>query len=157
MLARTHFAFGILAGVLALPLFDFSSIVQYVVYFLIIHLAVLLPDCDHPASSINKKIKVTKIATFFFSHRGLLHSIFPPILLSILLYYYANYFIAGAFFIGYFSHLLSDTLTVAGVRLFYPFIDLKISGIIRTGHLSERIIFYLVVVGIIVRIYYLVF
>ena len=157
MLARTHFAFGILAGVLALPMFDFSSIFQYAVYFLIIHLAVLLPDCDHPESSINKKVKVTKLVTFFFSHRGLLHSIFQPLIFSALLYYYANYFIAAAFFIGYFSHLLSDALTVNGIRFLHPLFSFKISGFVRTGHLSESIVFYLIVVGIIVRIYYLVF
>ena len=128
MLARTHFAFGILAGVLALPMFDFSSIFQYAVYFLIIHLAVLLPDCDHPESSINKKVKVTKLVTFFFSHRGLLHSIFPPLIFSALLYYYANYFIAAAFFIGYFSHLLSDALTVNGIRFLHPLFSFKISA-----------------------------
>ena len=157
MLARTHFAFGILTGVLLIDFFQFSSIAQYIVYFLIIHLAVLLPDCDHPESSINKRVKVTKVLTFFVSHRGILHSIFPPIIFSILLYYYANYFIAGAFFIGYFSHLLSDALTVNGINFLYPLINFKISGPIRTGHLSEKIIFWAVVIGIILRIYYLVF
>lgn len=157
MLARTHFVFGILAGVLAIDLFQFNSIFQYIVYFLIIHLAVLLPDCDHPESSVNKKIKVTKIVTFFVSHRGILHSIFPPIFLSVLLYYYANYFIAGAFLMGYFSHLLSDALTVNGIRFLQPIFNFKIAGPIRTGHLSESVVFYLVVAGIVVRLYFLVF
>ena len=157
MLNKTHFVFGILFGLLALPLVTIDSFFRYVIYFLLIALGVLLPDMDHSESYINRKLIITKIFAFVFKHRGFLHSIYFPLILGIIMWLYFGFFYGFALFIGYISHILSDALTVSGVNLLHPFSHLHIRGFVKTGSLLERIIFYFVIGLIIIRLYYLLF
>lgn len=50
--------------------------------------------------------------------------------------------IAFPFFLGYASHLLLDSFTVKGVRLFYPFKRVY-AGKFKTGKKSETLAFAL--------------
>jgi inner membrane protein len=61
-------------------------------------------------------------------------------LLSALIYLLNKY--AGvAFFLGYLLHLLIDSLTPQGVKLFWPLTNFKIRFIIKSGSIIEEIIF----------------
>ena len=51
------------------------------------------------------------------------------------------------FFVGFSSHLILDSLTIRGVSLFFPFSRKKFSGIIKTGGISETIIFVIFLIA----------
>ncbi len=65
-------------------------------------------------------------------HRGVMHSIFPAILFSLLLSL-INHVFGIAFLLGYLFHLFEDGLTKSGVCLFNPFKFLCMYGKIKTG------------------------
>lgn len=142
MLAKTHIAFGVLFGILALSFFSPNNLWAY---FVLIVLGVLLPDIDHVNSKINNTIKVTKAVPLFFKHRGFFHSIFPAILILILFKLFSNLDYGIALFIGYFAHLFSDGLTVSGVNLLHPVAKMHMKGFIKTGSIAETLVFIAVV------------
>lgn len=150
MLARTHSVFGILFGLICMRLLNFNSVSDYLAYFLLIQISVLLPDLDHPKARIHNNIIFSKIIAFIFKHRGFLHSIFPPIILAFFLQFYLGRFYALPVLIGYFSHLISDGLTKQGVKLFYPFFNFKLRGLLKTGSKTEKVLFYVIIFLIII-------
>ena len=65
-------------------------------------------------------------------HRKALHNVFIPMLLAFIFYWLLPYLDVNRvfvvpFLIGWLSHLLLDTLTIKGVYLFYPILDVGIS------------------------------
>jgi inner membrane protein len=83
------------------------------------------------------------IFNFLFKHRGALHSITFCIILTIILALFSQK-LALPFFLGYAIHLLADSFTITGIRAFWPS-KKEIKWIIRTGGLTEKIIFYLLI------------
>jgi len=66
-----------------------------------------------------------------FKHRRLLHNVFAPVVISIIInYFLTNYDfpvisqlknkIIASFLVGYYSHLFLDSLTYRGIDLFWP-------------------------------------
>jgi len=88
----------------------------------------LLPDIDHPSSIIGQRFKwVSLLIAKLFGHRGFTHSLLA-ILSGIILirtdifaYWFFPPDVLHAMIIGYFSHLLADMLTPAGIPLLWPF------------------------------------
>ncbi len=156
MLARTHFVFGVLFGVIFLPLVKINGVFGYAAYFFLVQLGVLFPDLDHPKASFHNVFFVSKIIPVLFSHRGFFHSIFPPAIISWFFLRFLDKFFALPFFIGYSSHLLGDALTVQGVRFFYPLMNFRIRGFLSTGSFAENVIFYIIIFFVIIRIYSLI-
>ncbi len=144
MLAKTHVAFGVLAGLLTLK---YATISNELLFITLVILGVFLPDVDHPESKVNNTLKITKIIPFFFSHRGFFHSIFAAALVFGALWYWAGFIYGFGLFVGYLSHLLSDALTVSGVNFLHPVAKFKIRGPVQTGTIVETVIF-LAVIGI---------
>lgn len=133
MLAKTHLSITILFVLL------FFSHISHKLSFVIFSLvATLIPDVDSQFSELGKK-KVFRIFQLFLKHRGILHSILFLIILSVLL---ALFYPVAAFpfFLGYGLHLISDSFTVSGVRIFYPFKRVY-SGVLRTGTRAETSVF----------------
>ena len=141
MLAFTHLAFGLLAGLLTLPLVQPDNLITYIV---LCTAAALLPDIDHRGSTINRMFRVTKLISALFRHRGIFHSIWPALFLGAILWYATTSTIAAAVAIGYLSHLLADSFTKEGVNWLYPLAKFKISGFITTGAFLEMIVLILV-------------
>jgi len=141
MLARTHVAFGLLAGILTLM---YADIANQLLFIVLVILGVFLPDVDHPESKVNNTLKITKIVPFFFSHRGFFHSIFAALAVFGLLWYFVGFIYGFGLFVGYLSHLLSDALTVSGVNFLHPILSFKIRGPVHTGTFIETIVFLLV-------------
>ncbi len=154
MIGKTHLLFGILLGIFYLDYFKFSG--NKVLFFIIIGLASLLPDIDHPNSIIGRKIKpISSIINFLFGHRKLLHSIFflaAVGLLSFLLW--PLYFIPT--FIGLLSHILLDTLSKEGLNLLYPFNIIDIKGFIKVGGLIENLFFFCLLILIVLKVFFLI-
>lgn len=137
---RTHLIFSFLIGLLIINSFNIQNRIIFIIILLI---ASALPDIDSYKSKIGKKIKpISFLINLFFRHRGIFHSVFVLILISLLIMLVSNE-IAAAFFIGYLSHLILDSLTPKGVMFFYPFSKRRTKGFIRTGSLFENILFIL--------------
>lgn len=144
MLAKTHVAFGILAGLLTL---QYAHVSNQLLFIALVVAGVFLPDVDHPTSKVNNTMKVTKIIPFFFAHRGFFHSIFAALLVFAILWKFVGFIYGFGLFVGYLSHLLSDAMTVSGVNFLHPIGKFKIRGPVQTGTFMETIVF-LAVIGL---------
>lgn len=91
----------------------------------------IIPDIDHPNSHLGKKLNIFSIGiNTLYGHRGLTHSPLFALILSIILIFLSSFFygvpqlLYSQFVIGisvgYFSHLLLDSLTISGIPLLYP-------------------------------------
>lgn len=125
--------------------------------------AALVPDLDGSESTLEHltilSLKPFKIPAYvvgkMFKHRGFLHSLMALALLSfILLGFFPNLpkEIVYASLLGYFSHLVTDALTPAGIPWLYPYEDWRPSLLpdflcIRTGSFAETIFFVGLLVG----------
>jgi inner membrane protein len=141
MLAKTHLAFGALAALVMLIFIDVPNVL---LFFFLVLLGTYIPDIDQSESKINRKLIFTKIIPMFVRHRGLFHSILAAIILSVVLWFALGSVYGFGIFIGYLSHLVSDGLTVSGVRIFQPFSKFRIRGPIKTGTYGEYGIFVIV-------------
>jgi len=132
-----------LIGLLIISSFDIQNKTIFIIILLI---ASVLPDIDSYKSKIGKKVKpLSFLINIFLGHRGIFHSVFLLILISLLIML-ASYEITIAFFVGYLSHLILDSLTPEGVMFFYPFSKKKTKGFIRTGSLWENIFFFILII-----------
>ena len=145
MLAFTHLAFGLLSGLLALPLVKPESTATFLI---VTAAAALLPDIDHHGSTINRIFFFTKLVPMLFRHRGFFHSIWPAAIIGAILFYTTTPTIASAVVLGYLSHLLADSFTREGVNWLYPLFKFKIQGFITTGTLLETVVLC-VIIGLI--------
>lgn len=140
MLLKTHIALSVFFILLL-----WGSVTGRTAFAVIMLLATLIPDIDSASSLINKKIRPFDIiSNLLFKHRGALHSITLCIILTIILALFSQK-LALPFFIGYSIHLLADSFTVTGIRAFWPSKKV-IKWIIRTGGLTERIVFCLAII-----------
>ena len=145
MMWFTHLVFGLFLGLLSLR---FVSPASPWLFVFLASLAALFPDVDHPHSLINKKFALTRWASHLLTHRGFFHSLFPVILLYLLVVPFSKD-IAFALSLGYLSHVFIDGFTKMGVNLLYPFTSLRLQGFIETGSVAEWLVFGIVVVGIV--------
>ena len=142
MLALTHLVFAAICAFFLVNIFSFSHPVHF---FLLFCFAALLPDIDHPGSTLGRKLwPLSLLISFFFGHRGFFHSLFVPLLFLGLAWYFNFLWIGLALAGGYCAHLVTDALTLSGVRPFW--FGPKVKGIVRTGGLLELIFLFLLVV-----------
>ena len=149
MLARTHVAIGILAALLAKPLFAINNTFVFV---LLVCIGALLPDVDHGGSTINRMVPVTTLVPLLFRHRGFFHSIFAALILFGTFSLFNQLFVGAALAFGYALHLLADSFTKQGVNWLYPLSTFRMAGPIETGELAETILFVFVIIFVLVRI-----
>lgn len=137
---RTHLAFGFLIGLFAI---QWLHPANQVLFFILVLIGALLPDIDHPKSKLGKYFKPIG---WLFEHRGFFHSIFMLIILSLVIVYFFNWFYASAIAIGFFSHLVSDAITVQGIMPFHPLSKVRIRGFVETNSTIETVLFLALVV-----------
>lgn len=141
MLFRTHLAFSLLLSLVLIRILEIEKPILFTIVLLIF---AILPDLDQHNSKISKKIGIFNLLFRLFSkHRGLLHSVWPPIVISSLLFCLKQELISYAVLFGYFSHLITDSLTLKGTSPFYPLSKKKVRGFIRVGSIIENIIFFI--------------
>ena len=139
MLLKTHIALSVF-----FILILWGSVTGKIAFAVIMLVATIIPDIDSASSIINRKIKPFDIIfNFIFKHRGALHSITFCVIFTIILSLFSQK-LTLPFFLGYAAHLLADSFTVAGIRAFWPLKN-SVKWIIRTGGLTEKIIFYLLI------------
>ncbi|MBR9703375.1 metal-dependent hydrolase [Candidatus Woesearchaeota archaeon] len=133
----THFVFGLFVGTGAHVLWGGDPFLTLVSAAL----GALLPDIDHPASFIGRRVKPV---AWLARHRGFFHSLFGAAILTGLYEVilrtsgYVNTPLPAYFFAGFLSHLILDASTKEGIQPFYP-AKKKIKGQKRTGSLLEWI------------------
>ena len=146
---KTHVAFAFL---ISLFLIDFLKIKNQILFVIIVIFFSALPDLDKYNSKISKKLKpISFIIGLLSKHRGFFHSIFIPLLLSLILFS-INKTISLAVLTGYISHLILDTLTIKGTTPLSPIINKKIKGFIKVNSLLDNLLFYIFVILIIYKL-----
>ena len=130
---KTHVAFGIFISLL---IFRVVHIENQALFVIICAFFALLPDVDHSRSKFGQRVKPL---SFILKHRGLMHSIWIPLILTLVVYP-LSFDISLAIFAGYFSHLLTDGFTKRGVKFIWP-INWKTKGHITTGGKLESAFF----------------
>ena len=133
MLIRTH-----LLITLFFVLILFSSVENKIVFAVVALIATFIPDIDTKFSKLGRK-KVFRPLQFFISHRGFLHSFVFLGLISIVFYLFLPIVMLG-FALGYGSHLIADSLTIQGIKPFYPF-KRRWRWKIKTGGKLEVVLF----------------
>jgi inner membrane protein len=146
MLFYTHLLLGISFFILFNSFFSGGNKFAFLILVL---LGSVLPDIDEKHSRIKNWTGLLGIITSRLAkHRGIFHSLPFALLLFIVVALIFNGYYSVGLFIGYFSHLVGDMLTLHGVTLFYPFSRFKIKGPIRVGSASE----YLILAGLVLLI-----
>ena len=148
MIHTTHILFGVF---LIFASFEgYPSSIAYIPFIYAISssaLGALFPDIDHPNGYLSRGnwrlISLTVRKTT--SHRGWTHSISGAVFFSVIAgaviwYYNADLLYAVPFFIGYISHLMSDSLNPTGVNWLWPITRKKFRiNLIKTGSKQESI------------------
>jgi len=121
----------------------------------------LFPDIDHPRAYISRGYwsVLSTIVRKTTEHRGWTHSLFGAglftgILLIILWCLKVSLSLAFGFFIGYLSHLISDSLNPTGVNWLWPKKKRYGIGIIRTGSVRENIFMWIIIFAIVGLFYF---
>jgi inner membrane protein len=132
MLAPGHKAFGFLAGLIAITIFNLMGKVPdhlfaTLIYFALVLLGSIFPDIDRSNSFLGRRAKILSIPlSIIFGHRKFFHSLLFVVLIYLVgLIMFGNmkwnlYYLNG-FIVGVISHLLADYLTKRGIPIFYPF------------------------------------
>ncbi len=145
MMSRTHLALGILASILII---NYLHPEQWILFGGVLILASVLPDIDAPKSIVGKKLwPISSIVNLLFGHRGIMHTIYPPLIIFIAAIILGYSTVGMAFIIGYGLHLAADMTTVQGVTPFFPLSKIKASGFIKTGGITEYAILILAIIG----------
>lgn len=133
MMMKTHLVIGI-----ALALFLITSVNHQYIFFGVLLLSTLLPDIDISNSYLGSKW-YSKPIQLFFKHRGFIHSLTFCLIISVI---FAFFFpiLALPFFAGYSLHLITDSLTVEGIRPFWP-LKAEVKGSVKVGGKIEETIF----------------
>jgi len=149
MLGRTHLAFSFL---IALYIIDILKINNQILFTIILLLFSIFPDIDVKSSKISKKLRPFSYITSLLGHRGILHTIYFPITLFLVLFILNQKLLSLAVLIGYSLHLLLDITTKKGIALLYPLSKKRIKGFIKVGSLIENILLIILIVLIIYKL-----
>ncbi len=159
MLGRNHLVSSCSGWVIAQPylLSSQPDLMQQVLLGLSVALGSLLPDIDHPDSLLGRRVKFISVPLSYLqgdrsllpwsedSHsRGITHSIWALIgcwlLMTSTLPAAIGYILFGLAF-GFVAHLIGDSLTPAGIRIFWP-LDFKFRSPVtfKTGGFNEHLL-----------------
>ena len=140
MMAKSHAITGLATWLVVAPLLHAPPLAPSCLMLAL--LGSLLPDIDHPASWVGRRVKpVSTVISRMFGHRGITHSALVVVVLAALLNRrgYSQDSVA-AVSVGYLSHLAADMLSSAGLRLAWPLPGNWALPVYRTGTLSELVL-----------------
>jgi inner membrane protein len=135
MFSRTHIVIAIFFTFIL-----FQNSPDFLLLLFVAVTATLIPDMDSKTSKIGRK-KISRLINFFTKHRGIVHSLFFLVISSIVIFFVWKEILLP-FMLGYLLHLVGDSFTIQGTRIFYPF-KVKIRGVIKTGGITEFVLFTL--------------
>ncbi len=144
MMFRTHLAIGIISALLIHDYFNTGLL-----FSIVLILSTSLPDIDHQGSWIGRRLWIfSKPINILFGHRGITHSMFVPLGIFGIIYYYGHQAIGLAIMLGYITHILADSFTNEGVKIAYPVSKKAFSGPLKTNGVGEHVLFTLLIIGI---------
>lgn len=108
------------------------------VFIVMLLIATVIPDLDTSSSSYGRHL-IFRPLQAIVSHRGVIHSFTTAVLLSALIAIWWPIASFG-FFIGYSTHLITDSFTKEGIQPFWP-LSWKSNGPLVTGGRIEEILF----------------
>lgn len=135
--------------------FQWQFSLELVAGFLVVMLGAMLPDIDHPDSTVGKRVKwLSYPIRVVFGHRGITHSLFA---VAVMLWfsYAANSIWLSWLALGYLLHLVGDYLTDSGIPLLYPLSRKRYRFLITgtTNSMTEPVMVCLVVFGTVAYIF----
>ncbi|MBD3263230.1 hypothetical protein GF374_02520 [Candidatus Woesearchaeota archaeon] len=159
MKGHTHLLLAVLFGVLYFDYFIGGTTFWMKIGFAaMLIVGALLPDIDQEESSASHKSPwLSALVRSFSKHRGIMHSIWIPIIIFLIAkflivkYFHLPDLILMGFLIGYTSHLAGDAITKKGIVPLSPFSKFRIRGLMKTGGLAETIVGILIISFIIVH------
>ncbi len=149
MLFRTHLAFSFLIGLYLISILEVKNQILFMIILLFFS---IFPDIDGSSSKISKKLRPFSHISNLFGHRNILHTIYFPILISLILFILNFRLVSLAVLFGYLMHIFLDLTTKKGIALFYPLSKKRIKGFIKVGSLTENIIFTILIILIIYKL-----
>lgn len=78
----------------------------------------LLPDIDHPNSTISRKLFLLRLLIFWIPHRTFTHSIWASLLMLLPAFFIHPLLIC--LWAGYTLHIAADMMTFQGIPILYP-------------------------------------
>ena len=149
MRAPTHILFAVVCFLIYSSYYD---ITHPILFLSIVLFMTLFVDIDEPDSKIGKFFSpIAHTIKWILGHRGLFHSLIPPLLLFLVCKFIGWNEIAVAAFLGYAAHLVADMLTPHGIYPLYP-IPWRIRGPIRVGSIGEYIFAAMLLVVITIKL-----
>ncbi len=146
MLLRTHIMIAIL-----MILVFISHISNPWIFAGMVLIATVIPDLDSNFSSWGRHLLFRPLQ-FFTKHRGIIHSFFTAVILSLIIAFWFPVASFG-FFMGYCVHLFSDSFTTGGIQPFWP-LHYKSTGPVHSGGKIEETLFLsLIVVNFLVFVF----
>ena len=133
MLFRTHVVFSVFVYFV---LSYFLEMPWFILLFIL--LATVFVDVDIEGSRFGNHWFFRPLQ-FLVKHRGVIHSLFFGLFLSLILGS-VNLWAGFGFFVGYVSHLILDCFTRMGIGLFWP-LRFRVRGFIRSGSWVEDVLF----------------
>jgi len=133
MMKKTHLIIALAFALLFLP-----HVNNKLIFLPVVLICALLPDIDSPHSQYGNQWFLRPLQ-FVSKHRGVLHSLSFCILFSLVLAFIFPILVLP-FFLGYSSHLASDSFTQEGITPFWPW-KKSSEGIVRTGGKIEKGVF----------------
>lgn len=118
MQGKTHALIGVTAG-LWLAVQTAAPVETALLYAGLGALGGLLPDIDHPNSSISRRLPPLRLFTFWMPHRTYTHSLFAVVLVMFAGITFAG-FQGAALAMGYMMHVVADMMTFSGVPILIP-------------------------------------
>ena len=129
MTGKGHIMFSIASAIFA-KRFSLTEIIAQADWWHLIPATMLtsiLPDIDHPQSILGQRLFfLSRLISRIFGHRGFTHSLLASVMILIIFkIYIINYLllpldVIQGMILGYYSHIIADTLTPAGVPLLWP-------------------------------------
>ena len=132
----------------SLKAFYYPNKEQIAICITLLLIGAILPDIDKANTKISKKLKGFYIP--FIGHRTYTHAIYIPCGLLLLSGIYSPLKYLA---LGYFLHLVEDSMSKSGTKPFYPLSFRCALKLYRTGKLSERLVTLIIVIGALLTIY----
>ncbi len=137
MTAPTHITF---AGFVYLLVLTTTGVRLSLLNGFVVGVAAVLPDIDHGTSTVGRLAPALSLAIERkFGHRTFTHSVLCVAGLALLLFplLVVERDLYVCFLAGYASHPFLDTMTVTGVKLFYPFSSVRCVFPFEVNHPSR--------------------
>ncbi|MCK8826439.1 metal-dependent hydrolase [Natroniella acetigena] len=151
MTYKTHGLTGIVLSLLYMLLVGLNDPLPLIVAWF----AALIPDLDHPKSWLSRRVPILpKLISSLCKHRGFTHSLLGLFLFTLIFFLITRNYLSIDytiyFAIGYFSHLLADSLTVSGVNFFYPDKTKYGLRLIKTNSTAELLFSLVLIISIVI-------